>query len=68
VLAGISTSGDILSTTGMAADLDYEITILADCCADNDAEVHRVLMEKILPRRANVIDSKDFLSTLASSN
>lgn len=66
VLAGISTSGVILSTTGMAADMDYEITILSDCCADNDPEVHRVLMEKILPRRASVIESKDFLSGLVA--
>lgn len=68
VLAGISTSGVILSTTGMAADMDYEITILSDCCADNDAEVHRVLLEKILPRRASVITSQEFLGGLVRDN
>ena len=65
VMTGISTSGVILSTTRMAADLDFEITILADCCADNDAEVHRVLLEKILPRQARVTDSATFLGELA---
>jgi nicotinamidase-related amidase len=66
VMTGISTSGVILSTTRAAADLDYEITILADCCADGDAEVHRVLLEKVLPRQASVISSDDFLVTLSA--
>ncbi|HEY4199538.1 MAG TPA: isochorismatase family cysteine hydrolase [Devosiaceae bacterium] len=64
VLGGIATSGVVLSTTRLAADMDYQITILADCCADNDAEVHRVLLEKILPRQATVITSEEFLATL----
>ena len=65
VLTGISTSGVILSTTRAAADLDYEITILSDCCADNDAEVHRLLLERVLPRQADMITSQEFLATLA---
>ena len=67
VMTGVSTSGVILSTTRMAVDLDFEITILADCCADNDAEVHRVLLEKILPRQARVTDSTTFLGELAAA-
>jgi nicotinamidase-related amidase len=66
VLSGISTSGVVLSTTRVAADLDYEITILADCCADNDPEVHAVLMGKVLPRQARVIDAATFLNELAA--
>src|SRR5580698_7388605 len=55
VLTGISTSGVVLSTTREAADKDYRITILSDCCADGDEEVHRVLMTKIFPGQADVI-------------
>jgi nicotinamidase-related amidase len=66
VLSGISTSGVVLSTTRAAADLDYEITILADCCADGDAEVHAVLMGKVFPRQARVIDAATFLAELAA--
>ena len=36
VLSGISTSGVVLSTVREAADKDYQLTVLADCCADQD--------------------------------
>ena len=49
VLAGISTSGVVLSTVRDAADRDYRIIVLADGCADFDAEVHDVLLGKVLP-------------------
>jgi nicotinamidase-related amidase len=65
VLAGIATSGVVLSTVRDAADRDYRLLVLADCCADMDAAVHRVLMEKVFPRQADVIDLKAF-PTLAS--
>ena len=55
VLAGIATSGVVLSTLREAADKDYAITIIADCCADGDEEVHRVLTTKIFPRQADVL-------------
>jgi nicotinamidase-related amidase len=55
VLAGIATSGVVLSTLREAADKDYRITVLSDGCADRDEEVHRVLLTKIFPRQADVI-------------
>lgn len=55
VLLGISTSGVVLSTLREAADKDYSLTVLSDCCADSDEEVHRVLMTKIFPRHAEVV-------------
>jgi nicotinamidase-related amidase len=54
VLAGIATSGVVLSTLRQAADLDYGLTVLADGCADADPEVHRVLTEKVFPQQAEV--------------
>ncbi len=54
VLAGIATSGVVLSTVRHAADLDYRLTVLFDACADHDPEVHRVLMRKVFPRQAQV--------------
>jgi len=54
VLSGIATSGVVLSTVREAADKDYRITVLADCCADRDEEVHRVLTTKVFPRQADV--------------
>jgi len=60
VLSGIATSGVVLSTLREAADKDYVITVLSDCCADMDEEVHRVLTSKIFPRQADVITSEEW--------
>ena len=64
VLMGVSTSGCVLSAVRWAADIDYQLIVLSDCCADQDDEVHRVLMEKVLPRQAIVATSQDFLQAL----
>jgi nicotinamidase-related amidase len=64
VLMGIATSGVVLSTVRWAADADYELTVLADCCADADDEVHRVLTQKVFPRQATVVSSEEFLQVL----
>lgn len=61
VLMGIRTSGCVLSTVRWAADIDYKLIVLSDCCADQDEEVHRVLMQKVFPRQASVISSQEFL-------
>jgi nicotinamidase-related amidase len=55
ILAGISTSGVVLSTVRDAADRDYRVIVLADGCADPDAEVHTFLTERIFPRQAQVM-------------
>lgn len=67
VLSGIATSGVVLSTLRQAADMDYQLTVLADLCADFDDEVHRVLLEKVFPRQAQVTTATDWLASLESS-
>jgi nicotinamidase-related amidase len=64
VLAGIATSGVVLSTIREAADKDYGLTVLSDLCADMDEEVHSVLMGKIFPRQADVLTSDEWVNTL----
>ncbi len=64
VLMGISTSGCVLTTVRWAADIDYKLIVLSDCCADRDDEVHRVLMGKLFPRQASVVTSQEFLKVL----
>ena len=54
VLCGVATSGVVLSTLRQAADLDYRLFVLSDGCLDQDAEVHRVLTEKVFVRQADV--------------
>jgi nicotinamidase-related amidase len=64
VLMGIATSGVVLSTVRWAADADYEISVLADCCADADDEVHRVLTQKVFPRQTTVLSAAEFVQAL----
>ena len=66
VLSSIPTSGFVLSTLREAADEDYQITMLEDCCTDSDEETHRVLMTKIFPRQAEVITMGEWIEKLMS--
>ncbi len=61
VLMGIATSGIVLSTLRRAFDLDYDCTVLKDACFDDDAEVHRVLTEKVFTKQACVITVEEFI-------
>ena len=54
VLAGIATGGGVLSTVRHAADADYGLVVVSDCCGDRGPEVHRVLVDKVFPRQATV--------------
>ncbi len=66
ILLGYATSGVVLSTTRYAADLDYRLYIVEDCCADQDAEVHHFLTQRIFPRQADVVQSEDVIRALPS--
>jgi nicotinamidase-related amidase len=64
VLAGISTSGVVLSTVRDAHDRDYRLIVLADLCADRDPEVHQVLIGKVFPKQAEVINASELQGLL----
>ena len=64
LLTGIATSGVVLSSVRHAADADYRIIVVKDCCSDRDDEVHRVLVEKVFRRQAIVVASDEILSGL----
>ncbi|MFI1920342.1 cysteine hydrolase [Nocardia sp. NPDC020380] len=66
VLTGVATSGVILSTLRVAADLDYRVIVLSDCVADPDPEVNTVLLNKVFPTQAEVIDSARYRTALGS--
>jgi nicotinamidase-related amidase len=63
---GISTSGVVLSTVRWAADMDYQLVVVSDACADMDDEVHRVLAEKVLSAQATVVSTQEFTKALAA--
>ena len=67
VLMGVSTSGCVLSAVRWAADIDYQLVVISDCCMDRDEEVQRVLTEKVFARQATVVTAQEFLTALGES-
>jgi nicotinamidase-related amidase len=57
VLAGLSTSGVVLSTLIEATDRDYKLYVLSDGTDDPDGEIRDFLLTKVFPRRAQIIDT-----------
>jgi nicotinamidase-related amidase len=57
VLAGLTTSGVVLSTVREAGDRDYRLFVVADGCDDPDADLHSVLLEKVISRQADLVDT-----------
>jgi nicotinamidase-related amidase len=39
---------------------------IADCCADSDAELHRVLVERLFPLRAEVTTAAEFVKAVGA--
>ncbi len=64
ILAGISTSGVVLSTVRDGADRDYRLIVLSDLCADFEPDVHAFLTERIFPRQADVMTSAELRALL----
>ncbi|MFC1438557.1 isochorismatase family cysteine hydrolase [Streptacidiphilus sp. N1-10] len=67
VIAGVATSGTVLSTARWAYDTGYQVAVCADACADPDPRVHAALVEESafpeswigLWRIARVLDSTE---------
>ena len=64
LLTGIATSGVVLSTVRHAADADYRLLVIGDCCSDQDEEVHRVLVRKVFARQAMVVTGGEIIEAL----
>lgn len=60
VLAGLITSGAVLSTACHAADLDYRVAVLSDACHDPIEAAHRALLQHALAMRADVMSVAEF--------
>ena len=67
ILAGISTSGVVLSTVRDASDRDYRVLVVADATADRESDVHQFLIERIFPRQADVVTTAQLEDLLSSS-
>jgi nicotinamidase-related amidase len=64
VLAGVHTSGVVLSTVRHAGDLDYRLVVVRDCCADPDAEVHAMMLDIVIAKQAAVITMSELAGAL----
>lgn len=64
IMMGIATEGCVLSTVRQAFDLDYDVLVISDGCADPDKEIHDALVQKIFLREATVITAQEFLSAI----
>jgi len=62
VLYGIATSGAVLSTLVEAADADYRLAAIGDCCADLDPALHDCLIQRFFPTRGQVFSSEGFIA------
>lgn len=64
ILLGYATSGVVLSTVRAAADLDYRLVVVEDCCADQDPDVHDFLTQRLFPRQAEVVTAAEVMRAL----
>ncbi|MEV0415266.1 cysteine hydrolase [Streptomyces sp. NPDC050448] len=64
IISGVSTGGGVLSTVVDAADRDYRLYVLSDGVADPDTEVHDVLLRRVLPSRAHIVDTAELPALL----
>jgi nicotinamidase-related amidase len=67
ILAGLTTSGVVLSTVRDAADRDYRLILLSDCISDPRQEAHTVLMEQVFPGQTDIITTAGLHPLLAGT-
>jgi nicotinamidase-related amidase len=60
-LYGVATSGVVLSTLLEAADSDFRLAVIKDCCADLDSALHDCLVTKFFPSRGSVLSAREFV-------
>lgn len=55
VMAGISSTGVVLSSITWASDADYDVRLVRDCCYDPDQEAHEALFRSGFGGRVQVV-------------
>jgi nicotinamidase-related amidase len=64
LLAGVSTSGVVLSAVRDAHDRDYRLVVLSDLTADFDPDLHQFLISRVIATQADVIRSDELQDLL----
>jgi nicotinamidase-related amidase len=65
VMAGLSTSGVVLSTVRQGLDMDYGFVVLEDLCMDPEPEIHDACV-KVLGKQARIVKSTEWIAELES--
>ncbi|HGW0884340.1 TPA: isochorismatase family protein, partial [Escherichia coli] len=55
LMAGISTTGVVLSSVAWASDADYDVRLVQDCCYDPDRDAHEALLRSGFGGRVQVV-------------
>ena len=66
VLCGVATNNAVEMCARVADDAGFASTVLADCCAAGNPELHRFAIEKILPQFAEIKSADAFVRQLAA--
>lgn len=62
VVTGVATNLSVEETVRTAADLDFAVTVLEDCCASNNQAMHDFSITQIIPKFASVVSSQKYLN------
>ena len=54
--------GVVLSTLTEAAEADYLLAVIGDCCVDLDSALHDCLIQRFFPARGMVLSAEGFLA------
>jgi nicotinamidase-related amidase len=65
ILSGVSTLGAVESTARQAFDMDYQLFVLSDCCADRVSGAHEAALKYVMPRISTVCSSDDLLTAIS---
>ncbi len=66
IIAGLITSGAVLSAVRQAFDLDYRLIVAEDCCGDHDPATHEMLCRKIFTMHATVVAAADIARAITA--
>ncbi|WP_255410144.1 isochorismatase family cysteine hydrolase [Achromobacter sp. MYb9] len=67
MMAGIASTGVVLSSVAYGSDADFRLMTVKDCCYDPDPVVHEHLFATAFESRTTVLSLADALSLLARS-
>ena len=67
IVAGISTSGCVLSTVRAGTDQGYVVTVVEDACADPVPGMHKMLTDHALATTAHVATAQELRDAWANS-